>query len=118
MLAKSAALAIACTAGLFSAGLIGLVDSQRHRSFAAVQSTQLESENTISENAFRQIQALINEKQSRSTALRKISSQLIYAIKANAGQPLTAEVTSLDTSIVTVSDGKTVVDISAKITPP
>ena len=38
----------------------------------------------VSESAARQIQALLDEKQSRTTAQKKINSQLLYAIRAHA----------------------------------
>src|SRR5262245_4847116 len=46
---------------------------------------------TLSLEAQRQISALLAEKQSRTSAQRKIGSQLLYAMKAQRGQAMTQD---------------------------
>jgi subtilisin-like proprotein convertase family protein len=72
----------------------------------------------LSASAQREINALIQEKQSRTPAQKKINSQLLYAMKAQRGEPMTPgrEVTSLRSamSVAKVDDnGRALVDIKA-----
>src|SRR5262249_33271633 len=70
----------------------------------------------ISESALQQIQALIDEKESRTPAQQKIDSQLLYAMKMRQGQMIARGIEKLNTEVVTDDDGRTVVDISARVT--
>src|SRR5262249_22246612 len=70
----------------------------------------------ISESALQQIQALIDEKESRTPAQQKIDSQLLYAMKMRQGQMIARGIEKLNTEVVTDDDGRTVVDISAFVT--
>jgi len=74
-----------------------------------------ESRPEISPNALQQIQALLNEKQSRSAAQQKIDSQLLYAIKAGRGQQIAAGVDKLTVSVDTDTAGLVTLDIAAII---
>ena len=62
----------------------------------------------------RQIQALIEEKESRTPAQQKMDSQLVYSVKQNRGQAIANGVQTLRTRVVIDANGKTVVDISVK----
>src|SRR5215468_2524038 len=81
---------------------------------AAVAMTQTQ-DLAISPEAQRQIQALIDEKESRTPAQRKIDSQLIYAMKFNRGDKIKTSVPTLQTNVDVDTQGKTVVDITALI---
>src|SRR5262245_43609332 len=74
---------------------------------AAMAQTQ---DSRISPEAQRQIQALMDEKESRTPAQRKIDSQLIYAMKLNRGDNLKLIVPTLQANVDVDSDGKTMVD--------
>jgi subtilisin-like proprotein convertase family protein len=89
----------------------GLLISSLFRAASAQQNgAQLSAE------AQRQIKALLNEKKSRSSAEKKLDSQLLYAMKARRGEPLTAggEVRSLRTAegiVKTDAQDRVLVDI-------
>ncbi len=67
------------------------------------------------DNVARQIQALINEKESRTPAQQKISSQLLYATKMRRGESIAREVPVLEVDVAVDSQGKVVVDLSADV---
>ena len=71
----------------------------------------------ISSNALQQIQALMDEKASRTPVQRKISSQLIYALKMKHGMSIANGIQTLRTGVKVDDMGKTVVDIKADVTP-
>src|SRR5258706_2939149 len=75
--------------------------------------------NGISESAARQIQALLDEKESRTPAQRKIDSILLQAFRERHGGTLAASVTTLDRADVGAdTDGNVVLDIGAfQVTP-
>ena len=89
---------------VLSSGKIPLVDA----------SLQIKGDGKISETAARQIQALVDEKQSRTPAQQKMDSQLVYALKQNRGGAIATGVPTLRTRVVIDDTGKTVVDISVK----
>src|SRR5262245_43636899 len=66
----------------------------------------------ISDSAASQIQALLQEKESRTPAQRKIDSNLIYATKERRGVAIAPGVDRLETSVRPDADGKAVVDIT------
>jgi len=68
-------IAITAAAGLFSSLLVRPAYSQ-----------------DISDTALQQIKDLLDEKNSRNPAQQKLGSQLVYAIKAAIGQPITASI--------------------------
>ena len=69
----------------------------------------------ISDSAAQQIQALLAEKESRTPAQQKLDSQLVYAIKFRRGDALAAAVPTLETGVAIDQQGKTVVDITARV---
>ncbi len=89
---------------VLSSGKIPLVDA----------SLQIKGEGRISESAMRQIQSLLEEKESRTPAQQKMDSQLVYALKQSRGVAITNAVQTLRTRVVIDTNGKTVVDISVK----
>jgi uncharacterized membrane protein YdfJ with MMPL/SSD domain len=70
----------------------------------------------ISESAARQIQSLIQEKESRTPTQRKIVSLLLYAAKQNRGEQLSREVRSLEVNVNADVSGLVPVDINATVT--
>ncbi|MES1250149.1 MAG: hypothetical protein ABUL46_05660, partial [Chitinophaga rupis] len=60
---------------------------------------------------------LMDEKASRTPAQKKISSNILYAIKMDLGLRITPEVATLRTGVVKDAQGKIKVDINADVTP-
>jgi subtilase family protein/Calx-beta domain-containing protein len=69
----------------------------------------------IEQSALLQIQALLEEKQSRTPAQQKIDSQLLYAIKQRRGESIAGKASNLSLNLEVGDDGRVVVDISAII---
>ena len=74
---------------------------------------QNKGEGRISDSAAQQIQALLEEKESRSPAERKIDSQLLYALKQSRKQAIANGVATLETRVVVDKVGMTTIDIIA-----
>src|SRR5262249_41381885 len=70
---------------------------------------------SVSTQALQQIQALEDEKESRTPAQQKIDSQLLYAIKMARSEPIAASVNSLQVNVNQSDSGRVVVDINAKV---
>ncbi|HSE33230.1 MAG TPA: S8 family serine peptidase [Pyrinomonadaceae bacterium] len=70
----------------------------------------------ISPEALAQIEALIEEKESRSETERKMDSQLIYEAKMDRGEVIADGIRRLDTDVQYSYDGRTIVDITANVT--
>jgi subtilisin-like proprotein convertase family protein len=66
----------------------------------------------MSDEAARQIQALIAEKESRTPAQQKMDSQLIYAQKINRRQAIANGVETLETRVEVDSENMTIVDMT------
>ena len=83
---------------------------------ATAQST---STQPIPQTAAKQIQALVQEKLSRTQGQRKISSSLLYALKAKRGDALIRSIPSLSTAVRFRADNKVRVDIKtiSPVTP-
>jgi hypothetical protein len=73
-----------------------------------------QSSNGISDAVAQQIQALVDEKQSRTPAQQKMDSQLIYALRQNRGIAVANGVQTLRTRVVIDAKSRTVVDISTR----
>jgi hypothetical protein len=71
--------------------------------------------NDISAEALAQIEALIQEKESRSPTERKLDSQLVYELKMDRGQAVANGVRTLETDLPISDTGKTIVDITANV---
>lgn len=99
-----------------------LLSDKVSRANAALQQQQAlpgqrgDNSQDISESAARQIQALIDEKERRTPAQQKIDSQLLYTIKMRRGETIAQGVQSLETDVAYDDDGRTVVDIRARVT--
>jgi uncharacterized delta-60 repeat protein len=72
-------------------------------------------ESRLSPEAARQIYTLINEKESRTPAQRKIDSQLLIADRIRRGHPIAREVPSLSPNVKRDADGLLEVVITAKV---
>jgi hypothetical protein len=72
--------------------------------------------NGIAPSAMAQIQALLDEKASRTPVQQKIDSQLLYAEKMALSQPLAAGVTSLELDIPRTADNRAIIDIRVPVT--
>ncbi len=70
---------------------------------------------SISAAALQQIQALEDEKASRTPAQQKIDSQLLYAMKMERAEPIASGVNSLQVNVGANDQGRVVVDISASV---
>jgi hypothetical protein len=70
---------------------------------------------SVSTDVMQQIQALENEKESRTPAQQKIDSQLLYALKMQRSEPIAAGVNSLQVNVNQSDAGRVVVDISAQV---
>ena len=62
-----------------------------------------------------QIQALTDEKASRTPAQRKMDSQLVYEVKSNRGEAIGAGLQTLVTDVPRTSDARLIVDVSANV---
>jgi hypothetical protein len=71
----------------------------------------------LSQKARNQIRALLEEKERRTPAQRKMESQLIHAVKRHRGEPFVAEVPNLELDLKLEPDGRVRVDITGAITP-
>ena len=67
----------------------------------------------IDQRAWQQIQALLEEKETRTAAQQKIDSQLLYAIKMRRGEKIANNVQSLSIEVGADSSGMVTVDIAA-----
>src|SRR5713226_4324951 len=76
----------------------------------------VKNEAAIGQSAARQINALLQDKQSRTAAQKKISSKLIYTARMLQGLPAAPDVPSLETGVDVDDDGNVLVDITAKVT--
>lgn len=71
---------------------------------------------SISPGALQQIQALIQEKETRTPVQRKLDSNLLYALKMSRGQEIAAGVASIQTGLPTDPGAIVEVDITAVVT--
>ncbi|HMF57616.1 MAG TPA: S8 family serine peptidase, partial [Pyrinomonadaceae bacterium] len=70
---------------------------------------------SINESALQQIQALEDEKASRTPAQQKISSRLLYASRMQRGQAIAAGIQRMDVGVTADDAGRVAVDISAEV---
>ncbi len=85
------------------------------RSASRVDQTDSASQQSISAEVMQQIQALEDEKESRTPAQKKIDSQLLYATRMERAQPIALGVSSLQVNVGANEQGRVVVDISAAV---
>lgn len=72
-----------------------------------------QSQNRLSKEALRQIQALLLEKESRTPAQQKLDSQLVYAIKMQRSESIATGVQTLAVDVGADDLGTVVVDVTA-----
>src|SRR6266481_2357507 len=114
-LAAMAALGLALSGGKSASGIIdrtSKIDGRRKSLPPPVTSGAQESKE-IAPSALVQIQALLEEKQSRTGAQQKIDSQLLYAIKMRRSENIAAGVQTLAVDVGADDAGVVTVDISA-----
>ena len=102
------------SAAVFAAAM-SITSSTTHLAARGAQPQQ-EDDNGIAPSARAQIQALLEEKETRTPAERKIDSQLLYARRMQMGVPVAPGVQTLDVDIPHADDGHVVVDVKANIT--
>jgi subtilisin-like proprotein convertase family protein len=81
-----------------------------------VAAQQQPGENGIAPEGLAQIQALLQEKETRTPAERKIDSQLIYARRMQLGLPVAPGIQTLEVDIPYAADGHVIVDVKANLT--
>jgi hypothetical protein len=104
--------------GVISLAAGGALFSNRIPRAEAARSAQEAGDagqSSASPEAQAQIESLIAEKESRTPAQRKIDSQLFYASKMDRGEPITANVATINTTVTPDAAGNTVVDITARV---
>ena len=69
----------------------------------------------LSTSALQQIQALMEEKASRSAGRQKMDSNLIYAIKMERGEMIANGISDLDFELPLNQQGDAIIDISARV---
>jgi len=69
----------------------------------------------IDQRAWQQIQALLEEKETRTPAQQKIDSQLLYAIKMRRGESIAKSVQRLSVDVGADDAGQVTVDITANV---
>jgi uncharacterized repeat protein (TIGR01451 family) len=102
--------------GLLLASMLGFVAVFTQSSHFLPGSASAQ-EGKISEGALRQIEALMEEKDSRTPAQKKIDSQLLYRIKQKRGERIAPGVESFATGVREAADGSALLDIRARVTP-
>src|SRR5215470_8628698 len=103
---------------LIAAALVaGLVFSGLSRLLRGSASAQERAQTRISESAMRQIEALMQEKESRTPEQKKIDSQLLYRLKQRRGEQIAPGVERLVVGVKEAADGSVLLDIRAKVTP-
>ena len=85
------------------------------RSASRPDQTDSAGQQNITAAVMQQIQALEDEKGSRTPAQKKIDSQLLYATKMERAQPIASGVSSLHVDVGASEQGRVVVDISAAV---
>ncbi|HEY7114332.1 MAG TPA: S-layer homology domain-containing protein [Thermoanaerobaculia bacterium] len=82
---------------------------------AATFASSARGADAIDSRALTQIQALLEEKASRTPAQQKIDSNLLYRIKQDRGEPLAAGISSLETDVAVDVQARALVDITANV---
>ena len=85
------------------------------RSASGGDQTTSVNQQGLSSDVMQQLQALEDEKASRTPAQQKIDSQLIYAMKMGRSEPIALGVSTLQVDVDANSQGRVVVDISGNV---
>ncbi|MGH9751984.1 MAG: S8 family serine peptidase [Blastocatellia bacterium] len=108
--------ALRTVAGLLIAATLGAV-AVFTQSFGLLSGSVAAQDERISQSALRQIEALMEEKESRTPEQKKIDSQLLYKLKQKRGEWIAPGVESLAAGVQEAADGNVLLDIRAKVTP-
>src|SRR5690242_5931295 len=92
---------------LIVVGLLGALSPSPRLNAAA----QAPEPSAIAASALAQIDALIAEKESRTSTQQKIDSQLVYELKMESGVPIASGVDTIVTDLPYASDGHVIVDV-------
>ncbi len=84
-------------------------------SLLETRSVVAKQEPEIDQNAWQQIQALLEEKEARTAVQQKIDSQLLYALKLRRGESIAKGVPTLAVDVGADDAGQVTVDITAII---
>src|SRR5262245_46648157 len=109
--------ALGLTAGLLLAAALGVAFSPLSLLLSGSVAAQGEEKTRISETALRQIEALMQEKESRTPEQKKIDSQLLYRLKQKRSGRIAPGVENLVIGVQEGADGRALLDIRAKVTP-
>ena len=74
------------------------------------------AQEALSPSALQQIQAILEDKKTRTPAQRRVNSNLLYEARQMRGLPIAAGVPTLQTGIEVGARGEVVVDITATVT--
>src|SRR5215813_8020809 len=96
---------------------VGVAFPPLSRLISGSVSAQGEEKTRISQSALRQIEALMQEKESRTPEQKKIDSQLLYRLKQKRGGQIAPGVENLAVGVQEGADGRALLDIRAKVTP-
>ena len=95
--------------------VVGYFHEGRFFAVSAQKTPRPKSDEKVSPEAARQIEALTKEKKSRSKAQEKIEARLLHEIKKQRGEPLAEGVMTLSTGVKVDSEGYVEVEISANV---
>ncbi len=96
---------------------VGLVVPRLSSLLQGSAAAQERAQTRISQSAMRQIEALMQEKESRTPEQKKIDSQLLYRLKQKRGERIAPGVERLGAGVKEAADGSVMLDIRAKVTP-
>jgi len=102
---------------LLLAAALGVAFSPLSLLLSGSVAAQGEEKTRISETALRQIEALMQEKESRTPEQKKIDSQLLYRLKQKRSGRIAPGVENLVIGVQEGADGRALLDIRAKVTP-
>ena len=112
--AAALSLAVSARAAAPNPRATALDESKPNAASAAAQVVDVD---TLPPHAAAQIDALLRDKNARTPAQKKISSELIYSARMAAGKEALPGIAHLDTGVAIAGDKKVLVDISAHVTP-
>jgi uncharacterized repeat protein (TIGR01451 family) len=98
------------------AGGLALIPLRGSSANSQVQTAPAQDAFRVKYTAARQIQALLQEKESRTPVQQRIDSHLLQALKMSRNEPVAEGIEKLETGIATDADGMSLVDIKATVT--
>src|SRR5262249_49153700 len=97
------------------AGGLALLPWSGSRASAQIQKAPTQEAFRLKDTATRQIQALLQEKESRTAAQQRIDCHLLQELKMSRSEPVAAGIEGLETGIAPDADGLLLVDIKANV---